>query len=100
MVLSWGWHLYAELVFDQRSETWLRCHAHAFTCFGGVPARVVPDNLKAAVGRASFTEPVAQQAYRSRRIGSAPRTPASESTRPRPAARPSRARSSKGASTT
>jgi len=64
MVLAFSRHLYAELVFDQRVETWLLCHVHAFTCFGGVPQRVVPDNLKAAVARASFTEPEAQQAYR------------------------------------
>ena len=64
MVLAFSRHLYAELVFDQRVETWLLCHQHAFACFGGVPQRVVPDNLKAAVVRASFTEPEAQQAYR------------------------------------
>ncbi len=64
MVLSWSRHLYAELVFDQRVATWLLCHRHAFACFGGVPARIVPDNLKAAVVRASFTAPVAQRSYR------------------------------------
>lgn len=64
MVLAFSRHLYAELVFDQRVETWLSCHAHAFAFFGGVPARVVPDNLKAAVVRASYTEPEAQRAYR------------------------------------
>jgi transposase len=64
MVLSWSRHLYAELVCDQRVATWLLCHRHAFDFFGGVPARLVPDNLKAAVVRASFTEPVAQRAYR------------------------------------
>jgi transposase len=64
MVLSYSRHLYAELVFDQRIETWLLCHVHAFAFFGGVPARVVPDNLKAAVVRASFTAPEASQAYR------------------------------------
>ncbi len=64
MVLACSRHLYAELVFDQRIATWLVCHAHAFAAFGGVPARVVPDNLKAAVVRASFTEPEATQAYR------------------------------------
>ncbi|MEA2640604.1 MAG: hypothetical protein QOF51_1998, partial [Chloroflexota bacterium] len=64
LVLSSSRHLYAEVVFDQRVETWLLCHAHAFAHFGGVPARVVPDNLKAAIVRASFTEPVAQRAYR------------------------------------
>ncbi|GAC1348522.1 MAG: IS21 family transposase [Myxococcales bacterium] len=64
MVLSWSRHLYAELVFDQRVATWLLCHRHAFDAFGGIPARLVPDNLKAAVVRASFTEPVAQRSYR------------------------------------
>jgi transposase len=64
MVLSWSRHLYAELVFDQRVETWLLCHRHAFEAFGGVPARVVPDNLKAAVVQASFHDPVVQRSYR------------------------------------
>jgi transposase len=30
----------------------------------GVPGRLVPDNLKAAIVRASCTEPLAQRAYR------------------------------------
>jgi transposase len=64
MVLAFSRHLYAELVFDQRIATWLLCHQHAFAFFGGVPERVVPDNLKAAVVRASFTEPEASRAYR------------------------------------
>jgi transposase len=64
LVLSWSRHMYAELVFDQRVETWLRCHQHAFESWGGTPARIVPDNLKAAIVRASFTEPLAQRAYR------------------------------------
>jgi hypothetical protein len=64
MVLSFSRHLYAEVVFDQRVETWLLCHRHAFEAFGGAPARMVPDNLKAAIVRASFTEPEAQRAYR------------------------------------
>lgn len=64
MLLSFSRHLYAELVYDQRVETWLLCHEHAFGCFGGVPARIVPDNLKAAIVRASFTEPVVQRSYR------------------------------------
>lgn len=64
LVLSWSRHTYAEIVFDQRVETWLLCHRHAFEFFGGVPARVVPDNLKAAIVRASLHEPQAQRAYR------------------------------------
>lgn len=64
MVLSWSRHQYAELVWDQRIETWLLCHRHAFEFFGAVPARLVPDNLKAAIVKASFSEPVAQRSYR------------------------------------
>jgi transposase len=65
LVLSFSRHLYAELVFDQRIETWLLCHVHAFTILGGVPARIIPDNLKAAVVRASFGgDPLIQRAYR------------------------------------
>jgi len=64
MVLSWSRHLYAELVFDQRVETWLLCHRHAFEFFGGVPERVVLDNLKAAILHASVHDPTVQRAYR------------------------------------
>lgn len=64
MVLSWSRHMYAELVYNQTVATWLSCHRHAFAFFGGVPLRVVPDNLKAAIVRASFTEPEAQRSYR------------------------------------
>lgn len=64
MVLSCSRHLYAELVFDQRVETWLLCHRHAFECFGGVPERVVLDNLKAAILHASVHDPTVQRAYR------------------------------------
>jgi transposase len=65
LVLSFSRHLYAELVFDQRVETWLLCHVHAFAAFGGVPQRMVPDNLKAAIVRASFGgDPLAQRTYR------------------------------------
>ncbi|GJM42101.1 MAG: putative transposase [Ardenticatenaceae bacterium] len=64
ITLSWSRHQYVEFVFDQRLETWLRCHRRAFTFFGGVPRRVVVDNLKAAIIRACFEEPQAQLAYR------------------------------------
>jgi transposase len=64
MTLSWSRHQYVEFVFNQRLETWLRCHRRAFTFFGGVPKRVVVDNLKVAIIRACFEEPQAQLAYR------------------------------------
>jgi len=64
MTLSWSRHQYVEFVFDQSTETWLRLHRNAFAFFGGVPERIVPDNLKAAIVRGCWHEPQAQQAYR------------------------------------
>ena len=55
MVLGHSRHQFARVVFDQRSETWLALHAAAFESFGGVPATIVPDNLKAAVVRCAFS---------------------------------------------
>lgn len=54
MVLGYSRHMYAEVVFDQKTETWLQLHQRAFEYFGGVPETVVPDNLKAAVLRTAF----------------------------------------------
>lgn len=64
MTLAFSRHQYAEIVFDQTVSTWLALHVRAFEFFGGVPARIVPDNLKAAVVRASFHDPQIQHAYR------------------------------------
>jgi transposase len=64
MTLSWCRHQYAEFVFDQRVETWLLCHRRAFEYFGGVPERVVIDNLKAAIVRACWEDPQVQHSYR------------------------------------
>jgi transposase len=64
MTLSWSRHQYVEFVFDQKVQSWLRLHRNAFTFFNGVPERVVIDNLKAAIVRACWNEPQAQQSYR------------------------------------
>ena len=64
MTLSWSRHQYVEFVFDQKVETWLRLHRNALTWFGGVPRRIVIDNLKAAIVRAVWDDPEVQQSYR------------------------------------
>lgn len=64
LTLSFSRHQYAELVFDQKIATWIACHRHAFESFGGVPRRIVPDNLKAAVLVAELHDPVLGEAYR------------------------------------
>ncbi len=55
MVLGYSRHMYVEYVFDQRAETWVRLHVNAFKALDGVPAELVPDNLKAAVLKAAFS---------------------------------------------
>lgn len=54
MTLGFSRRQFVHLVHDQRVETWLHCNILAFEYFGGVPAAVVPDNLKAAVIRCAF----------------------------------------------
>lgn len=63
MTLSWSRHQYVEFVWDQKVETWLLCHRHAFEFFGGVPERVVIDNLKAAISKACWEDPEVQHTY-------------------------------------
>lgn len=64
MVLAYSRHQYVEFVFDQKLPTWIALHAHAFAFFGGVPGRVVLDNLKAGITRACFDDPQIQSTYR------------------------------------
>ena len=64
MTLAWSRHQYVEFVFDQKVATWLRLHRNAFEFFGGVPKRVVIDNLKAAIVRAIQDDPEVQHSYR------------------------------------
>ncbi len=62
--LGYSRHQYAELVFDQKVTTWISVHRRAFEYFGGVPRRVVPDNLKAAVLKVLVQDAVLGEAYR------------------------------------
>lgn len=64
MTLGYSRHQYAELVFDQKVSTGIGCHRRAFEAFGGVPRRIVPDNLKAAVLTVNLHDPVLGEAYR------------------------------------
>jgi transposase len=64
MTLSWSRHQYVEFVWDQKVETFLACHRHAFEFFRGAPQRVRIDNLKTAILKAVFDDPQVQYAYR------------------------------------
>lgn len=64
MVLGWSRYAYVEFVFNQKVETWLRCHRNALEFFGGVPHRMVIDNLKSGITQAIWDDPQVQLAYR------------------------------------
>jgi transposase len=56
-VLSHSRKAYSEAVWGQTSESFIRCLENAFRYFGGVPATVVIDNLKAGVIQADWFDP-------------------------------------------
>jgi transposase len=49
MVMSWSRALYLDFALDQRTETFLLMHRRALEFFGGVPRKLLYDNLKSAV---------------------------------------------------
>jgi transposase len=63
MVLCCSRHMFVRpvLVMDQRA--WTECHVAAFGFFGGVPARLVPDNLKTGVDRPDLYDPKINRSY-------------------------------------
>jgi transposase len=63
MVLCCSRHLFVRpvLVMDQRA--WTECHVAAFDFFGGVPARLVPDNLKTGVDKPDLYDPKINRSY-------------------------------------
>jgi transposase len=57
IVLSHSRKAYSEAVYQQSTDNFLLCLENAFWSFGGVPERVVLDNLKAAVSKADWFDP-------------------------------------------
>ena len=57
IVLSHSRKGYSEVVYRQTTQNFLACLENAFHYFGGVPKRIVIDNLKAAVARADWYDP-------------------------------------------
>ena len=49
MVLCYSRRMYLAFTVSQKMEFFLACHENAFTAFGGVPSRIMVDNLKSAV---------------------------------------------------
>ena len=63
MTMAFSRHQYVEVVKDQKVATWLGCHRRAFKFFAGVPAKVMIDNLKSAITKASWHDPEVQRSY-------------------------------------
>jgi transposase len=57
IVLSYSRKAYSEVVSRQTTEAFIRCLENAFWHFGGVPQRLVLDNLRAAVTKADWFDP-------------------------------------------
>ena len=55
--------IYAEVSASQSLGCWLGAHVRAFEHYGGAPAAVTPDNLKAGVTRACNYDPVINRSY-------------------------------------
>ena len=64
MRLSYSRLDYYEKVYDQKVETFIKCHINAFKFFNGVTEYVKIDNLKAAILEANFYEPIYQSLYK------------------------------------
>lgn len=56
MVLCYSRQMYVEFTVSQTMEHFLACHQNAFRAFGGVPKRIMVDNLKSAVLKHAFGE--------------------------------------------
>src|SRR5262245_16717090 len=49
IVLAYSRLTYVEFTVSQTMDHFLSCHEHAFAAFGGVPTKIMVDNLKSAV---------------------------------------------------
>lgn len=63
LVLCYSRDAYYEIVKNQDTKTWCRCHVNAFEYFGGVPKIIIPDNLKSAIIKAAFMDPLVNRSY-------------------------------------
>lgn len=62
-VLGASSYTYAEATWSQQLPDWIASHVRCFEFLDGVPALLVPDNLKSAIKRACRYEPEATSTY-------------------------------------
>ena len=63
MVLACSRHMFVRPVLKMDQRAWTECHVAAFEFFGGVPARLVPDNLKTGVDKPDLYDPKLNRSY-------------------------------------
>jgi len=62
-VLGASNYTYAEATWTQGLADWIGAHTRAFSFFEGVPALVVPDNVRSGVNKACHYEPLLNTSY-------------------------------------
>ncbi len=63
MVLACSRLMFVRPVLTMDQQAWTQAHVEAFTFFGGVPARLVPDNLRTGVARPDLYDPKINRSY-------------------------------------
>jgi len=63
MVLAASRHMFVQPVLSMDQQAWNGAHVAAFEFFDGVPARIVPDNLKTGVAKPDLYDPKINRAY-------------------------------------
>lgn len=63
MTLSHSRYRYVEFTFSQDQVSWAWLHINAFNFFGGIPSRIILDNLKAGVIKPDIYDPTLNETY-------------------------------------
>jgi transposase len=63
MVLACSRHLFVRPVLTMDQAAWTEAHVEAFRFFGGVPRRLVPDNLRTGVDKPDLYDPKLNRSY-------------------------------------
>jgi transposase len=63
MVLAHSRHLFVRPTLSMDQAEWTAAHVEAFDFFGGVPERLVPDNLKTGVDKPDLYDPKINRSY-------------------------------------
>lgn len=63
MVLACSRHIFVRPVLSMDQAAWTQAHVEAFAFFGGVTARLVPDNLRTGIERPDLYDPKINRSY-------------------------------------